>query len=1105
MKSPSAIPERIAKIREELESGFLGFWVKKYRISYILVAAVFFLGTVSLVTIPKESSPSIKFGMIAVTTVYPGTNPVDMDSLVTDKLYKEVKDIDGIKKITSTSSLGMSMLNIELEPSARTADVMAEVRNNIGRAQLPSDAKDPTVMEIKTDTNRMFTVTLYSEDEKKVDVQKLRELAQELKDRIEKVSGIESVDFDGTNAYELRIAIPEETLRSLGLSVDDVATAIRSVHRDAPIGNFEVGNKKYDFRIEGKYSEGREFLDTPIPLPSGKSVRLADIAELERSYKDKSVREIGFYQDQGPHGAVELVVNKNDGTSIFSVAADAKGVIEEILKRPEYSTVSFQYSMDLADNIIDDYKELLWEAFVTFALVFVVMYLFVGFRDSLFATLTLPLAFLSTFALLNYGGYTLNFLTNFSFILSFGIAVDTIIVIVQAASAKQRVGYDPKSAILLALKEYAIPILSGVMTTIMAFLPMMTLPGVMGKFLAFIPLTIFGVLATGLALALTVNSALYLAFVGRKNTYVNDANALEYATEEERELLAFERLGKKEIAEGAAPLRIRMIHIGTEWYKKTLRGFLESTTVRRTAIALPIAFFLVGSVILAPKVGFILFPSADNALITYSVEGAVGEKVESFHARIAEIYPILAKYPEIKFFKVSAEGNVATVTVQLHKLAERKERGLRNVFVVEELLTKELDPLRSAGLKVESTVLKGGPPSGKAVGLKLNADSSDKLDALVSTSEIFEKRLRSFAGMKNVSTTSGTTPGQFVFVLKKDRLAEFGIPAAKIYSEILTTINGSNVGSIENDGEDIDVVVKVAEYSDAVDPQSITGHNFAFGGKTYRIGDFVDSTVKNAVASVKREDGKITVTVEGDVEKDVLPAGIQSKFEEYADSYAFPTGISYSKGGENEANKDLIVAVLTSFVIALAFIFGILVLQFNSFAQPFIIIFSVVMALPFIMLGLLWTGNPFSMPFGIGFISFTGIAVNHGIILIDAINQNLKKGMKDFTALVEAGSSRLEPMTLTTLTTTLGILPIALRDEFWSGLGFTIIFGLVAASVLTLFVVKGIYYEVFMAEHPLGHKLARIAAFPFRLPGMALRTALGTFAHKPVSRKRRGE
>ncbi len=192
-------------------------------------------------------------------------------------------------------------------------------------------------------------------------------------------------------------------------------------------------------------------------------------------------------------------------------------------------------------------------------------------------------------------------------------------MIVQAASAKRRVGYDPKSAILLALKEYALPILSGVMTTIVAFIPMMTLPGIMGKFLAFIPITIFGVLATGLALALTVNSALYLAFVKRADTYVRDDNAIEYATDEERELLEFERKGKTEIIGSEAPFRIRFIHAATEWYKRTLRHFLENAKIRRTAIALPVAFFFIGSVVLAPQVGFNLFPSADNAFITFEV------------------------------------------------------------------------------------------------------------------------------------------------------------------------------------------------------------------------------------------------------------------------------------------------------------------------------------------------------------------------------------------------------------------------------------------------------------------------------------------------------
>lgn len=323
----------------------------------------------------------------------------------------------------------------------------------------------------------------------------------------------------------------------------------------------------------------------------------------------------------GIYTNVGLTINKNDAGSLFTVSDAAKKEIElAFAKDPEFQNLKFLYTSDLADTIRDDYSGLLHEAITTLVLVFITMYIFVGFMDSLFATITLPLAFLSTFILLYSFGYSLNFLTNFSLILSFGIAVDTIIVIVQAASAKVRIGYEPRSAIMLALREYAIPIIAGVSTTIVVFVPMMTLPGILGKFLAYIPITIFGVLATGLVLALTVNSALYLIFVRKKTSYVDNVHALEYATDEEKELLTMEREGKTRINEGKAPLRTRMIHHFIERYKEILTHFLKNTMLRRLSILIPIVFFILGLFFIAPHVGVEIFPSDDNNVMTYSIE-----------------------------------------------------------------------------------------------------------------------------------------------------------------------------------------------------------------------------------------------------------------------------------------------------------------------------------------------------------------------------------------------------------------------------------------------------------------------------------------------------
>lgn len=248
------------------------------------------------------------------------------------------------------------------------------------------------------------------------------------------------------------------------------------------------------------------------------------------------------------------------------------------------------------------------------------MFLFIGFFDSLFATITLPLAFLSTFIILNNGGYSMNFLTNFSLILAFGIAIDTIIVIVQAASTKLRLGYDPKTAIALAIREYAVPIIAGVSTTIVVFIPMMMLPGIMGKFLAFIPVTIFGVLASGLLFALTINSALYLLMVKKRKTYSENPKAMEYASAEEKELLELEREGKQLVTAEETGIRTRIISHVVEKYRHFMNRLLAKRKYRIFAIIAPIAFFFLGNMTFAPMLGFQLFPADDNGMMSVTIK-----------------------------------------------------------------------------------------------------------------------------------------------------------------------------------------------------------------------------------------------------------------------------------------------------------------------------------------------------------------------------------------------------------------------------------------------------------------------------------------------------
>jgi len=955
--------------------------------------------------------------MISLATVYPGASPQDMDTLVTDKLYQEIKNIKGIDKINSTSGKGFSSILITLKTNANDRDVLNDVRNNIARAVLPTDAKDPVVTSIDVDTQMAFSLTLYADDPAVTQAQ-LFDKAKTLKSSLEKLPTVNTVVLGSSamanssvsvggasddSAYEVQLIIPEEALEARGLTLAGIASTIQSYNMDFPIGNFSIDGRSYDYRIEGKKKTSFDFLEIPIALPGGGSIKLADIAQIERKYLKEGEDHIYIADKQRSYNSVGLTINKTDSASIFAVADESKAEIEKIFQTPEFAGYHFAYTYDLAEANIEDYNTLFHEAFVTITLVFITMVIFVGFSDSIFATFTLPLAYLSTFIVLNAGGYSMNFLTNFSLILSFGIAIDTIIVIVQAASTKIRVGYEPRTAIMLALREYASPIAAGVSCTIVVFLPLIFLPGIMGKFMAFIPVTIVGVLASGLILVLTVNSALYLLTVRSKKTYIDIEHATEYSSDEEKELLALQREGKTLVTDEKVPLRNRVINKTIEEYKKILSTFLKNTTLRRISIALPVVFFIAGIMIFPPLIGFSLFPTDDMDTVSISIKGPVGMDTKSLTADIGDLTGLFADIPEVKHATLSLKNNTASVEVELYKKEQRKKLGQRSIFDIDTVLLSRLSSYEQRGFTVESALASAGPPGGDGViGINLIADDQESLGDLIRVAKDFEAHLSSIAGTRNVKSSSEDTPGQFIFSLKTDRLAAHNIPASLIYGRISQYVNGMKVGTISDNGSDRDIVLKNFPQDATISTDVLLSLPLTVGPTTYRMGDFIEVKPSNAIQYINRTNGDIQIKVTSDVEPGANAANINTELSNYAASYAFPTGIHSSTGGENAENADFLIALVMSFILAIIVIFGILTYQFNNFSQPLVVYYSVLMATPFVLLGLWLTNNQLSVPMAIGFISFTGVAANPGIILIDAINLNLSKGMDGFTALVEA-------------------------------------------------------------------------------------------------------
>lgn len=1046
-----------------------------------MIFLIILSGSFALISIPKESSPDIKFGIISVSTVYPGVNPADIDNLITEEIEQEIKDIDGVKKITSSSSVWVSSVSVELFNGVDTRDVLTDIKDKVDNITFPEDANDPVVREISTTNELMFQLLIYG-DKNTFSNFYLNGKAQELKSALDGKWGIASIDLGWVSSsradassssiadYDIQVLLSKPKIEELWISLRDISNTIRAFNKNTPIGSYTIWELSYDFRFQGEFSDVEELKDLIISANNSSTIKLSDIAEIVLDYPWDTLYSLILNDSETGYNYVSLDFNKKEGSNIFQNSASAKQLIEEYIETNPFSFQGLDiiYTKDTGDLIREDYGELGQTAIQTIVLVFFTILLFVWLRESLIATILLPLSFLITFIVLDTAGLSLNFLTNFSLVLTLWIAIDTIIVIIEWSSERLKLWYSRAASVLLAIKDLKAPLISGTMTTLVAFLPMMFLPGITGKFLSYIPITVFATLLAALLLSLTVSSALFLKLTKKMSSFHKDSSFESGLPEDEKKFLEQERAWKVQITQETLNWRGRFLESIGNFYFRILHSFLERSSTRWLAIIVPIILLILTFIFLAPRIGFTLFPGSDNGVLNISVSAPTGSKEKVLEPYISQVEKQVAKHPELKLANISVSGNRMSIYLELINKSERE----RTVFDIETEITADLSFLMEQWFEFEIQAEEWGPPSWKAVGIKLIATNTNLINSLKQVSRDFQEYLQSLPGTKNITTTSSDTPGQFVFEFDRDKLGFVGLTPDDLLNEIYFYTNGVTAGSIKSDFEDNDIVLKVAEFENYLSPSDI--ENLVIDTRIWkiRVWDFAQYSFSPGLSSVQREDTKIVISVESDLDIWVLPSDVQPDFLSFAQQYDYPTGISFSAWWENEENADLIWSTIRSFGIALFLIFSILVFQFNSFSRPAIILYSVVLAFLWVNIWLFLTENPYSMPFAIWFIALTGVVVNDAIIFVDRMMKNISKlemstqdisQNKYLDAISAAGKSRLQPIIVTTLTTVFWVLPLALQDEFWAGLGFTIIFGLFAGSLMTLFVIPALYYQSYLA------------------------------------------
>ncbi len=1047
------MPEKLKQYIASLEDTFFWRWIVNKKVSLMVLALIIALWAYSLIIIPKESSPTIKFWLVSVTTAYPGANPLDIDDSITEKIEEEIKDLDGIDKIESTSALWISNIIITLENGIDTQNFISEVKSKIDAVTLPEDALDPVVAELSTDNEVLFQMMLYGSKEF-FSMNQIRSLAMDFAEDIKGRGSIVDVDVQwvaGDSDYDVAVYLDQGRMEDLGLIVSSVVSQIRAFNSNLPLGNYALGDKNYDYRITNELTSLGQMQDIPIKVTAG-YVKLAEIASITRTYKVDTVSQwwIAWKAD---NYAIELTIFKKAKSNIFEDSNSAKKIISESIRKVKFTGLEAEYTRDLSDIIIDDYRSLAQNWWSSVLIVFIIVSLFIGLRQATIATIAMVCSFFITFGVLNLLGLTLNFMTNFSLILAFGSGIDTVVVFIEAAYANMKRWYTPKTSILMAINRYKSANINTSLINLCVFIPLLVLPGITGKFLSFIPITIFTTLLGSLVMALTVNSALFISMnKDKKYYYLDDVDAPDeeqVMTQEEIDILAIERQGKMIKGKNEAPWMEQQIDKVTGLYLRWLSYLLQTRLRRMLTIWTPVIAMVLSFVILAPRIGFTLFPSGDNPYIDINITASQGTTIDTMLASTSGLDQIISQTSWLQSYIITTNPNEVSVTVILKKKAERDIDS----FQAQEMIMKQLDQYVAMWYKVESKVQEWWPPTGKAVGIKLVAIDKSKLNSLKTVSNEFEEYLKSLTGTVNVSNSSTTSPWQFELSFNREKLAQLSLTPQDIQFEIYNALNGQKAGSLKLEWDERDIVVKIGDLVDRVSPEQITNMTIATRAGNVTVWSIATVSSNQSLTSIKRSDGQVVTTVETDLDEWLTPTAYQPKLIEFASNYQFPAGVSYTAWGENEANADLIQAAVIAFIVSLFMAFVILVYQFNSFSLPAIVLYSIITAFLWVNIGLAITGNPYSMAFAIGFISLIWLVVNTAIFLVDRIKYNLEQWVDITAAIMEAWAARFKPIVISSLTALLWLWPVVTQDEFYAGLGYTVIFWLLFSAVITLYAV----------------------------------------------------
>ena len=985
-------------------------------------------GLVSYINIPKESNPDVNIPFIYVSISHDGISPEDAERMLVKPMENELKSLKGLKKMTSRAGEGHASVTLEFVAGFDSEQALRHVRDRvtIAKAKLPAETDEPTINQVTmADQNPVITISLSGQLPQRALIQ----IARDLSDKIEAFKEVLKVELNGDRSDQLEVILDPLALQSYDLDYQDIYRFVSRNNQLITAGVMDTGKGRFAVKIPAVFENLQDILNLPVKSQGDRIVRFSDVSTVRRSYKDPT----SFARLNGKP-SISLEVKKRPGENSIETVEKIKQLVNTEKKQwPRHLILT--YSADQSKQVKDMLSDLQNNVISAILLVIIIIIAILGVRTALLVGLSIPGSFLSGILILSLLGYTINIVVLFALIMAVGMLVDGSIVVTEYADRVMNEGVPAKQAFSLAARRMAWPITASTATTLAAFAPLIFWPGIMGEFMKFLPITLIATLTASLFMALLFVPTLG-AMLGNP-AHIPSVNRQRLLQMENGDLFTLGGF--------------------TGWYVKLLDFSMRHAW---KALIFTLLFAIgVFAAYGASGLGMQFFPDVEPEGGNITVRGYGALSIYEKDALMHEIEVRLIDMPEIKTLYSYTGGRDRIGRLRYNLIDWQKRR--KAVDIIKEMQQRVSD---LAGIEIEIGKDESGITNGKDLQVQLSSRYPDLLDTAALK---IRKALEKNPQFTDIDDTRSKPGIEWRLLVDRAGAARYDADAALVGNMVQLITGGLKVGEYRPHDVDDELDIRIRYPLKNRDISGLDELRVRTADGLVPISNFVTRQARKKVDTINHADSRRIYEVNANMVPGALLSLELPKLKAQLPNLGIDQRVNIEIKGENTEQQDSQEFLQNAFIIALFVMAIILVTQFNSFYQSFLILSAVLFSTVGVFLGLLIFQKPFGIVMsGIGVISLAGIIVNNNIVLIDTYNVLRKKGMDGYEAILRTGAQRLRPVLLTTVTTIIGLAPMVMEmnidligrkiefggpsTQWWSQLATAVAGGLAFATILTL-------------------------------------------------------